>query len=88
MAVEEGSPWPTGQDTAIFVQQVKATGGLRGIGLLGSQVRMYERIRKPVMQEWDRDHWRGYDFATKGRSAEAGLGSKRSMQRLRQPLAK
>ncbi len=48
----------------------KREGGERPIGLLLSFVRLWERVRKPVLVEWRRTVERHYNWATRGRSAQ------------------
>ena len=48
----------------------KPSGGRRPIGVLPSIVRLWGRVRKPIMQRWVRENARTYDWATHGRSAE------------------
>ena len=48
----------------------KTDGGRRPIGVLPSIVRIWERVRIPVIQEWRRQNSRNYDWASQGRSSE------------------
>ena len=48
----------------------KPGGGRRPIGLLPTIVRVWERIRTPILKRWAGDNARAYDWATQGRSVE------------------
>ena len=41
------------------------------MGVLPTIVRVWERVSKPIVQQWARQHARPYDWATQGRSSEA-----------------
>ena len=62
--------------TALVHLTPKADGGGRPFGVLPTIVRVWERVRKPIVQEWARQHARLYDWATQGRSSEAAAWHK------------
>ena len=49
----------------------KLGGGLRPIGLLPSVVRLWERLRRPMITNWMQQQSRRYDWAAVGKTAEA-----------------
>ena len=70
-AIEGIGLWPA-QLQGILVPLIpKADGGRRPIGLLAALVRVWERIRKPVVATWRRTVERPYNWAAKGRSPQA-----------------
>ena len=50
--VEDSILWPNQTAWIFYFLIPKLTGGLRPIGLMASLVRTWERMRRPVMQEW------------------------------------
>ena len=70
VAEQEGR-WPEQIATAIVHLIPKADGGRRPIGVLPTIVRIWERVRKPIVQVWLRQNARQYDWASQGRSSEA-----------------
>ena len=70
VAEQEGR-WPEQIATAIIHLIPKTDGGRRPIGVLPTVVRIWERVRKPIVQAWLRQHARQYDWASQGRSSEA-----------------
>ena len=70
-AIEGIGFWPA-QIQGILVPLIpKADGGRRPIGLLAAIVRVWERIRKPVVATWRKSVERPYNWAAKGRSPQA-----------------
>ena len=73
MALEAIGIWPS-QIHAILVAQIpKSSGGRRPIGLLPALVRLWEKIRKPVVAAWRCSVERSYNWAAKGRSPQAAV---------------
>ena len=72
LAEQEGA-WPERAAVALMHLIPKTDGGRRPIGVLPSIVRIWERIRKPVVQAWLKDHSRSYDWASQGRSSEGAV---------------
>ena len=70
-AAEQQGRWPTEIATSIIHLIPKTDGGRRPIGVLPTIVRVWERTRKPLVQDWLRRNARQYDWASQGRSAEA-----------------
>ena len=68
--VELTLTWPAQIRTLIYFLVPKTPTGERPIGLMPSIVRVWERMRKPVMDQWLVSQSRSYDWACKGRSAE------------------
>ena len=68
--VELTLAWPAQIQTLIYFLVPKTPTGERPIGLMPSIVRVWERMRKPVMDQWLISQSRSYDWACKGRSAE------------------
>ena len=60
--LEEGADFPQGQETTLYYQMQKPSGGLRGIGLLPELVRIWERARKPVAEQWQASNRKTYDW--------------------------
>ena len=72
-AFEKLGVWP-GQFQAILISLFpKPDGGRRPIGLLPSLVRLWERVRKPVVLQSRRTVERDYNWAAKGRSPQAAM---------------
>ena len=49
----------------------KPSGGRWPRALLAAIVRVWEKTRKPIIQKWSFDNPHSYDWAARGRSAEA-----------------
>ena len=49
----------------------KPTGGRRPIAVSATVVRLWERVRKPVIREWAARNQKDYDWAARDRSVEA-----------------
>ena len=65
--MESRQIWPT-QVRAILVALIpKSDGGRRPIGLLPTIVRVWERVRKPIVAAWRCTVERPYNWAAKGR---------------------
>ena len=73
MALEAKGYWPEQVRTILVAQIPKASGGRRPIGLLPGLVRIWERLRKPVVEVWRRSVERDYNWAAKGRSAQTAV---------------
>ena len=69
LAEKEGA-WPEKATAALMHLIPKTDGGRRPIGVLPSIVRIWERVRKPVIQAWLEENSRNYDWASQGRSSE------------------
>ena len=68
--LEEEGEWPHEAATALIHLIPKTDGGRRPIGVLPSIVRIWERIRKPIVRDWMRRNSRSYDWTSQGRSSE------------------
>eukprot|EP00973_Karenia_brevis_P085011 11797564-Karenia_brevis.AAC.1 len=68
MLVESSLRWPVHASWLLYFLIPKLDGGNRPIGIMASLVRLWERLRKPVMAEWLRAHSREYDWAAVGKS--------------------
>ena len=73
MAIEAPGVWPTLVQQIVIALIPKADGGRRPIGLLAMLVRVWERVRRPIVQSWRRSVERDYNWAGKGRSAQAAV---------------
>ena len=73
MSLEKLGVWPS-QISAILIALIpKNSGGTRPIGLLAALVRLWERVRKPIVAEWRRTVERSYNLAAKGKSPQAAV---------------
>ncbi len=61
--------WPEQLMEALVHLIPKPTGGRRPIGLLASLVRLWERVRRPHIQEWRAKVQRSYNWMTRGRGS-------------------
>ena len=68
--VERTLTWPAQIQTLIYFLVQKTLTGERPIGLMPSIMRVWERMRKPILDQWMISQTRSYDWACKGRSAE------------------
>ena len=68
--VERTHSWPAQIQTLIDFLVPKTPTGERPIGLVPSIVRVLERMRKPILDQWMISQTWSYDWACKGRSAE------------------
>ena len=73
MTLERVGVWPGQVQTILVAQIPKSDGGRRPIGLLAGIVRVWERIRKPLVAAWRCTVEREYNWAAKGRSAQAAV---------------
>ena len=69
MALERLGLWPEQIDQILIALIPKPDGGRRPVGLLPTLVRMWEKSRRPIVQEWRQKVKRKYNWAAKGRSA-------------------
>jgi len=69
--IESTGMWPRRLSHVWYFLIPKPGGGLRPIGLLPSTVRIWERLRRPVMHQWMQSQARDYDWAAVGKTAEA-----------------
>ena len=72
-SVEQVGRWPPAISTSLVHLIPKPGGGRRPIGVLPTVVRLWERARKSLAQQWLRENRRPYDWATQGRSSEAAV---------------
>ena len=73
MSIEQLGLWPS-QISAILIALIpKSSGGTRPIGLLAALVRLWERVRKPIVAEWRKTVERSYNWAAKGKSPQAAV---------------
>ena len=64
--VERTLTWPAQIQTLIYFLVPKTPTGERPIGLMPSIVRVWERMRKPILDQWMISQTRSYDWACKG----------------------
>ena len=69
-SIEERGRWPSQIGLAMVHLIPKASGGRRPIGLLASLVRLWERARKPEIENWRSSCRREYNWMCKGKGAE------------------
>ena len=69
-AIERVGAWPACVQTLLIAQIPKSDGGRRPIGLLPTIVRVWEKVRKPIIVAWRSTINRSYNFASKGTSAQ------------------
>ena len=65
--------WPMQVQAIIIAQIAKSGGGRRPIGLFTSLVRLWEHIRKSIVEQWRQTVVRPYHWASRGRSTEAAV---------------
>ena len=68
--VESTLTWPAQIQTLLYFLVPKTPTGERPIGLMPSIVRVWERMRKPILDQGMISQTRSYVWACKGRSAE------------------
>ena len=71
--IESRGYWPKGLGCSLVHLIPKPAGGRRPIGVLATFIRVWEAMRKPVIWRWRTAIARPYNWAAKGRSAEAGI---------------
>ena len=73
MSLEQIGLWPS-QISAILIALIpKSSGGTRPIGLLAALVKLWERVRKPIVADWRKTVERSYNWAAKGKSPQAAV---------------
>ena len=72
-ACEASGCWPSQTALALIHLIPKATGGRRPIGVLAALIRLWERARKSVADEWRRTCTRSYDWMASGKGAERSV---------------
>ena len=70
-AIERVGAWPAVMQTVLIAQIPKSDGGRRPIGLLPTLVRVWEKVRKPIVSQWRATIHRSYNYADRGKSAQA-----------------
>ena len=73
MLLESHGLWPGAIMTILMAQIPKSGGGMRPIGLLSGFVRLWEKARQPVIDQWRLRVRRSYNWAAKGRSPHAAV---------------
>ena len=68
--IEQSGVWPQRLSHVYYFLIPKLGGGLRPIGLLPSLVRIWERMRRPIVSAWMQRQARNYDWAAVGKTAE------------------
>ena len=68
--IEQSGVWPQRLSHVYYFLIPKLGGGLRPIGLLPSLVRIWERMRRPIVSAWMQRQARSYDWAAVGKTAE------------------
>ena len=66
---EKLGKWPGQIALALIPLLPKNTGGLRPIGILATFVRVWMRMRAPLIKQWECDHQRTYFYAGKQKGA-------------------
>ena len=69
-AVERVGAWPAAVQTLLIALIPKSGGGRRPIGLRPTLVRVWEKVRKPIVAKWRATIHRSYNYAGKGMSAQ------------------
>ena len=72
-SIEEQGCWPEQLGLSVVHLIPKAAGGRRPIGLLASLVRLWERARNPLMEDWRRTCRREYNWMAKGKGSELSV---------------
>ena len=65
--------WPTVITDVLIALLPKPTGGLRPIGIFPTLIRVWFRLRAPLIRAWERAHERPYFFAGSGKGADVAL---------------
>jgi hypothetical protein len=73
LAIEATGIWPQALSQSLIHLIPKKLGGTRPIAVLASFVRWWERTRRPLVRRWRGDQSRGYDWACRGRTAQAAV---------------
>ncbi len=73
MLAEAAGRWPTAVATILMHLIPKKEAGRRAIGILATIVRIWERVRRPLVWEWRARNERPYNFAAKGRTSEEAV---------------
>ncbi len=69
-AIEAMGVWPQQLQCVLMHLIPKEAGGRRPIGLVASFIRLWERVRAPLIRQWRIKSMRAYNWAAPGRSAE------------------
>jgi ribonuclease HI len=73
MNLERLGIWPQQVQQILVALIPKADGGRRPIGLLPTIVRIWEKVRRPIMSSWRCSTERSYNWAARGRSPQAAV---------------
>ena len=65
--------WPTVFTDVFIALLPKSSGGFRPIGIFPTLIRVWFRLRAPVIRAWERAHERPYFFAGCGKGADVAL---------------
>ena len=65
--------WPSAVMATVMKQIPKKTGGRRPIGLLATLVRIWEKLRKPLVVEWRQQAQYDFNAAANGESSERAV---------------
>ena len=65
--------WPEHAAWLFYYLIPKLTGGEHPIGIMATLVRVWERMRKPLMMDWIRTQERSYDWSASGKSSESAV---------------
>ncbi len=71
--LEKAGIWPHQLEQIMFHRIPKAAGGRRPIGILPTIIRLWERARKPMIDEWRRSCRREYNWTEPGRGSEKSV---------------
>jgi ribonuclease HI len=73
MNLERLGFWPQQVQQILIALIPKADGGRRPIGLLPTLIRIWEKVRRPIMATWRCSVERSYNWAARGRSPQAAV---------------
>ncbi len=72
-AFEFWSHVPKVIDQVLMAMIAKAGGGVRGIGLIAGLLRLWARMRRPVIRRWELEHKRDYIWSAAGKPADRAV---------------
>ena len=72
-SLERLGVWPSQLSAILIAFITKSSGGTQPIGLLAAVVRLWKRVREPIVAEWRRSVERTYNWAAKGKSPQAAV---------------
>ncbi len=69
VAAEGAGRWPAALGWVVVVLLAKAEGGFRPIGLFPSLIRLWMRVRRRQLRDWEADHQRAFLYAGAAKGA-------------------